>query len=181
MAYHREAPALQAVHPTRREADLLCAYATTFIPAPADEVYNYLIRFEQFPAYDEKATALKVLGIDEQGRTEIEISGRFGLVPYVAHFKATIVPGKGYRTEMVSGSFIWARGQFWVRAMDGGCEVTHLEEYQLGWGWLGNVVESAWRPYVQATVDREVLTLKQLIVDGHHRTVQPVEAVAVPV
>lgn len=148
---------------------LLCAYATTFIPVAAEEVYAYLLRFEQFPVYDEKATTARVLGIDGQGRTELEVTGRFGFVPYVAHLRATITPGKGYTSEMLSGAFLWAKAEYWVHGMDGGCEVSHLEEYQLGWGWASRVLASCWRPYVQATVEREVLTLKQLILDGHHR------------
>lgn len=148
---------------------LLCAYATTFIPVAADEVYAYLLRFEQFPIYDEKVAATRVLGIDSQGRTELEITGRFAFLPYVANMRATIDPGKGYTAEMVAGAFFRAKSQFWVHGMDGGCEVGHLEEYHLGLGWISRALAELWRPYVQAAVEREVLTLKQLMHDGHHR------------
>jgi hypothetical protein len=142
---------------------MLCAHAKTFVAVSPATAFDYITQFERFPLYDEKAKTLTVLDRPESNRADVEIVGRFGPMPYRAQFKATIVPGKGYSTEMVSGPVPWARGQFWVRMVAGGCEVSHIEEYRFGWGFIGAIAERLWQPYVQATVEREVRTLKQLL------------------
>jgi hypothetical protein len=142
---------------------VLCAHAKVIVAVPASRAYDLLTQFERFPTYDEKARRLTVLDRPAADRATVLIEGRFGVTPYRARFQATLVPGRGYSTEMVEGPIAWARGQFWVRPVAGGCEVSHIEEYRFGWGWLGTLAERLWRPYVQATVAREVQTLQRLL------------------
>lgn len=138
---------------------MLVAHAKVRIKAPAEVVYHFLMDVEHFPTYDEKAHKLEYLDRDQD---LVRISGVFGFIPYAADFKLTRRPGEGYQSELVRGPLEYARGQFWVHPVDEECELTHIEEFRFlpPFGWL---MEQVMKPYVQATVEREVASVKRQV------------------
>lgn len=138
---------------------MLVAHAKTRVNASPERVYEFLMDVERFPSYDEKAASLTYV---DHGADRVRISGVFGIFPYAAEFQLTRHPGKGYQSELVSGPLAYARGQFWIHPVDGGCELTHIEEFRFHppFDW---VLDLALKPFVQATVEREVASVKRQI------------------
>lgn len=137
--------------------------AETIVHASPEDACRFLSDVDRIVWYDERVGQVAILGQTGDGRTDVEVHGRFAGWPYHARFAIRPIPHSGYQAELVSGPIPWAYGRFSLTPVGQGTRITRVEAYRFGDGWSARLCERTWRRYVQRSILRELRLLKTLI------------------
>jgi len=134
------------------------------ISAKPEDASAFLADIKLLALYEQKLARIQLTGVGQDGKTACATAdGQFGAFPYHIELHFYAVEG-GYRSTLCSGGpIVGLRGTFVARPAEGGCVVTHSEQYELRGGWLGTWLGRLLQPYIGWSMERELRTLKRLI------------------
>ncbi len=135
------------------------------IDAPRAVVAEILSEYELLALYEHKVVRSVVRGARGRG-VEVAIQGRFGLVPYGGRLLFTPRAAGGFDSVLLEASrIVGFSGCFGIRPDGRGCIVTHVEQYRFRGGPFGRLLGAILRPFLAASMGKELRRLKRLAED----------------
>jgi len=136
-----------------------------FVAAEVDTAGSLLADVDLLPLFEHKLDRITTLGMGKEGNLiRVRADGHFSFLPYSVELLLRAHPGGGYDSVLLNGNaLVGFSGSFGVRHVEGGCVVTHVEQYEFRGGWVGQALGRLWRPYIAGSMVQEVRRLKRLI------------------